>query len=62
LQGEELVSQTDKRRSAALAAKFEVEQPTVKSQSLLNITDFQRYVVATNGARLFCFSYGCSPS
>jgi hypothetical protein len=50
LQCEELVAEIDKSRSAALAAKFEVEQSTVKSQSLLDITDFQRYVVQTNGA------------
>ena len=58
LQCEELVAQIDKSRSAALAAKLEVEQTTVKSQSLLNITDFQRYVVQTNGTRLLCFSHG----
>ena len=42
-----------KCRSAALAAKFEVEQSTVEGESLLDITDFQRDVVETNGARFF---------
>jgi hypothetical protein len=45
LQCEELVAQIDKGRSAAFAAKFEHEQSTIKSESLLNITDFQCYVI-----------------
>ena len=53
LQCKELVAQIDESRSGALAAKLEIEQSTAESQSLLNITDFQRYVVETNGARLF---------
>ena len=36
LQGEELVAQIDKGRSAALAPKFEIEQSTVERQSLFN--------------------------
>ena len=35
-----------------LLPRAEVEQWTIKSESLLNITDFQRYMVETNGARL----------
>src|SRR5512143_318967 len=45
LQCEKLVAQIDESRSGAPAAELEVKQTTVKSQSLLNITDFQRYVV-----------------
>ena len=52
LQCEELVTQIDEGRSGTLAAKLEVEQSTIKSQSLFAITDFQRYVVETNSARL----------
>jgi hypothetical protein len=32
------------------------EQSTVESQSLFDITDFERYVVETNGARAFLVS------
>ena len=62
LQCKELVAQIVEGRSATLAAKLEVEQSTVESQSLFDITDFQRYMVETNGARLFCFGHGNSPS
>jgi hypothetical protein len=58
LQCEELVAQIDECRSAALAPKFEIEQSTVESQSLFDITDFERYVVETNGARFSCFNHG----
>jgi hypothetical protein len=57
LQCEELVAQIDEGRTAALAPKLEVEQSTVKSQSLFDVTNFERYVVETNGVRLFCFSH-----
>ena len=40
LQCEELVAQIDEGRSAALAPKLEIEQSTVESQSLFEITDF----------------------
>jgi hypothetical protein len=36
-----------------LAAKFAVEQSTVKSQSLLNITDFQCYVIEPTARAFF---------
>ena len=58
LQGEELVAQIDEGRSGALAPKFELEQSTVESQSLFDITDFERYVVETDGARFSCFIHG----
>ena len=51
LQCEELVAQIDEGRSAALAPKLEFEQSTVESQSLFDVTDFERYVVETNRAR-----------
>src|SRR5436190_15410400 len=35
LECQELIAQIDEGRSGALAAKLEIEQPTVKSQSLL---------------------------
>jgi len=57
LQCEELVAEIDKSRSAALAANLEVKQLTVKGGSLLDITDFQRYVVQTNGAHLLSFGH-----
>jgi hypothetical protein len=35
-----------------------VEQPIVEGQSLVDITDFQRYVIETNGARFSCCNHG----
>ena len=32
---------------------FEIEQLTVEGQGLFNITDFESYVVETDGARFF---------
>ena len=58
LKREELVAQIDEGRCAALAAKFELEQSTAESQSLFNVTDLERYVIETNGARFSCFSHG----
>ena len=37
---------------------LQLEQSTVESQSLFDITDFERYVVETNGARFSCFIHG----
>ena len=51
LQCQELVAQIDEGRIGALATKFEIEQSTVERQSLFDITDFERYVVETKGAR-----------
>jgi hypothetical protein len=58
LQCKELVAQIDEGRSATLAAKLEVEQPTVESQSFFDITNFQRYVINTNGASFSSFDHG----
>jgi hypothetical protein len=58
LEREELVAQISEGRCAALAAKFEREQSTVESQSLFDITDFERYVVETDRASFSCFSHG----
>jgi hypothetical protein len=58
LQGKELIAQVDEGRGVALAPKFEIEQSTVEGQSLLDITDFERYVVETNGARFTCVDHG----
>src|SRR4029434_5106152 len=45
LQRKELVAQIDEGRGTALAPKFELQQSTIESQSLLYITDLERYVV-----------------
>jgi hypothetical protein len=58
LERQELVAQIDEGRGGALAPKFELQQSTVENQSLLYITDLERYVVETNGARFSCFSHG----
>ncbi len=58
LQCEELVAQIDESRVVALAPKLEFEQSTVESQSLFDVTDFDRYVVETNRARFSCFRHG----
>jgi hypothetical protein len=58
LKREELVAQIDEGRCAALAAKFELEQSTVESQSLFNVADLERYVVETDCASFSCFSHG----
>jgi uncharacterized protein YigE (DUF2233 family) len=58
LQCEELVAKIDEGRSAALAPKLEVEQSTVESQSLFDISDLERYMIETNGSRFSCFSHG----
>jgi hypothetical protein len=38
--------------------KLKFEQSPVESQGLFDVTDFERYVVETNGARFSCFSHG----
>jgi len=55
LKREELVAQIDEGRCAALAAKFELEQSTVESQSLFNL---ERYMVETDCASFSFFSHG----
>jgi len=57
LQCEKLIAQIDEGRIAALAPKFEIEQATIESQSIIDITDFERDVVETNDARFSCFSH-----
>jgi hypothetical protein len=56
-----LVSQIDEGRRSALASKFEIEQSTVESQSLINVVNLERYVVETNCMCFSCFSHGHSP-
>jgi hypothetical protein len=59
LKREELVAQIDEGGSGALTPQFEIEQSTVESQSLFNVTDLKRYVVETNCASFSCcFSHG----
>jgi hypothetical protein len=58
LQCDELVAQVDEGRVGAFATKLEVEQLTVEGQSLFDITNFQGYVIETNGARSSCFNHG----
>jgi hypothetical protein len=58
LKREELVAQIDEGRCAALAAKFELEQSIVESQSLFNVADLERYMVETDCASFSFFSHG----
>jgi len=51
LQRQELIAQIDEGRSGALAPKFKIEQSTIEDQSLVDIADFKRNVVETNGTR-----------
>jgi hypothetical protein len=53
-----LVAQIDEGGSGALTPQFEIEQSTVESQSLFNVTDLERYVVEANCASFSCFSDG----
>jgi hypothetical protein len=50
--------QINEGRGGALAPKLEIEQATVESQNLFDITDFERYVVETNGTCFSCFNHG----
>jgi hypothetical protein len=52
------VAQIDESRSGAFAPKFKVEQLTIKSQSLLYVTNLERDVVETNRAPLLRFNHG----
>jgi hypothetical protein len=58
LQCQELVAEINEGRSAAFAAKFEIEQSTVERQSLFDIVNFERYVVEANGARFSIVNHG----
>jgi hypothetical protein len=58
LQRKELVAQIDEGHSVALAAKFEVEQPTIEGQRRFDITHLESGMIKTNGARLFASDMG----
>jgi hypothetical protein len=58
LERQELIAQIDEGGSSALAPQFKVEQSTIEGQSLVDVTDFERYVVETNGTRFFCVIHG----
>src|ERR1700746_2960523 len=58
LQRKELVAQIDEGHSVALAAKFEVEQPTIEGQPRFDITHLESGMIKTNGARLFASDMG----
>jgi hypothetical protein len=47
-----LVAKIDEGHRLALAAQLEVEDAAVERQRLLNVPDFQRYMVEADGARL----------
>src|SRR4051812_37858170 len=54
LQREELVAEIDEGRSAALAAKLEVEQATVERQRLFDIADLEGDMIEADCACFFC--------
>jgi hypothetical protein len=53
LQRGELVAEIDAGHRLALAAQLKVEDAAVERQRLLDIPDFQRYVVEADRARFF---------
>src|SRR5450631_1690122 len=57
LQRNELVAQIDERHVIALAAKLEIEQPAIESQSRLDVTDLERDMIETDDARFGCFRH-----
>src|ERR1043166_2674139 len=57
LKREKLVTKIDEGRCAALAPKFEIEQSTIESQGLVDITDLESDMIETNGARFSCFRH-----
>src|SRR6202040_1813345 len=52
LQRDELVAKIDEGHRPALATQLKVEDAAVECQRLLDIPDFQRYMVQADGARL----------
>src|SRR5205823_3941643 len=52
LERKELVAQVDKGRGSAFAPKLKIEQATIESQSGFDVTDLERDVIETDGARL----------
>src|SRR6516164_1281546 len=54
LKGEEFIAHINEGGGGALATKFEIEQSTVESQRFLDVTNLERYVIDTDGARFSC--------
>jgi len=52
LQRDELVAKIDEGHRLALAAQLKIEDAAIECQRFLDIADFQRYMVETDGARL----------
>ena len=52
LQRDELVAKIDEGHRPALATQLKVEDAAVECQRLLDIPDFQRYMVQADGAWL----------
>ena len=52
LERKELVAQVDKGGGGAFAPQLKIEQATVESQSGFDVTDLERHVIETDGARL----------
>src|SRR5882724_1804118 len=52
LQRDELVAKIDEGHRLALAAQLKSEDAAIECQRFLDIADFQRYMVETDGARL----------
>jgi hypothetical protein len=53
LERKELVAQINEGRCVALAAKLEIDQAAVESQSLFDITNLQSDMVEADSARAF---------
>src|SRR5262249_25662167 len=61
LQGDELIPKIDERGIFALAAQLEVKQASIERERFLDITDFERDVVYTDGARLLVLRHDRPP-
>jgi hypothetical protein len=57
LKGDELIAQVDECRRRVLAAKFEIEEPPIKGESLVDVADFKRNVIESDCAGLPRNSY-----
>src|SRR5262249_55605727 len=57
LECQKLIAQVDEGRGVASAAKLEFEEATVKRQRFVDITDFERDMVETHGARFLWMSH-----
>jgi hypothetical protein len=51
-------TQINEGRSSALAPKFKIEQSTIKGQSLVDISDFERDVAQTKDTSISCSIHG----